>query len=64
MIGTSDHHHLPAALLEDPVRHTALFEYRRQRCQVFIDRDAEGPVMLGHQFTSALLQRSLSLQLV
>jgi hypothetical protein len=63
LIGARHHHDLLPALLENTVQHAVLVQQGAQRQQVFVDSNAEGRVKICHQFTNALLQRSLSLQL-
>ena len=63
LILPTDQHDLTSTLLKNTVHNAVLVQEPTQRQKVFLKSDTESVVSILHQLTSALLQRSLSLQL-
>ncbi len=63
LILPTDQHDLMPTLLKNTVHNAVLVQEPTQRQKVFLKSDTESVVSILHQLTSALLQRSLSLQL-
>ena len=63
LILPTDRHDLTPTLLKNTVHNAVLVQEPTQRQKIFLKSDTESLISILHQLTSALLQRSLSLQL-